>query len=266
MLTPSDDPILSLSDGELMDLASALRSGRVALPPSTAGLSRILGPTEGESVSASLRSWAALGLSVAQVAWALELVANSRHTRATSTDSIDLVLTGPGTPEIASRDTAAVVHELFSQAEQAVIVVGYAIHKGHRVFKALADRMRARPELVVRMFFDVQPGPEAITESESVGHFRQRFVSSEWPQGYALPEVFCYPPTLRNRSEARSCLHAKCVIIDRQLAFVSSANFTEAAQERNIEAGVLVRSQEMAGRLAQYFESLVASGILARVV
>jgi len=57
-------------------------------------------------------------------------------------------------------------------------------------------------------------------------------------------------------------LHAKCVVVDRRVAFVSSANFTEAAQERNIEAGVLIRSEPFASSLANHFETLAAQGIL----
>jgi phosphatidylserine/phosphatidylglycerophosphate/cardiolipin synthase-like enzyme len=50
--------------------------------------------------------------------------------------------------------------------------------------------------------------------------------------------------------------------VDRQVAFVSSANFTEAAQVRNIEVGVLLRSGKFAIQLAKHFEVLAAQGIL----
>ena len=45
-------------------------------------------------------------------------------------------------------------------------------------------------------------------------------------------------------------------------AFVSSANFTEAAQTKNIEVGVLLRSHAFARRLTNHFESLAALSIL----
>ena len=60
----------------------------------------------------------------------------------------------------------------------------------------------------------------------------------------------------------RACLHAKCVVIDQKHLFISSANFTEAAQERNIEVGVLIHSHLLPGRVAGHFESLVAEGKL----
>jgi phosphatidylserine/phosphatidylglycerophosphate/cardiolipin synthase-like enzyme len=48
-------------------------------------------------------------------------------------------------------------------------------------------------------------------------------------------------------------------VVDRSEALVTSANFTQAAQERNIEVGVRVRHAPAAARLAGYFEALIAS-------
>jgi phosphatidylserine/phosphatidylglycerophosphate/cardiolipin synthase-like enzyme len=47
---------------------------------------------------------------------------------------------------------------------------------------------------------------------------------------------------------------------------VSSANFTEAAQQRNIEVGLRLRSTSVAGRIVRFFESLVTSGHFERVI
>jgi phosphatidylserine/phosphatidylglycerophosphate/cardiolipin synthase-like enzyme len=53
--------------------------------------------------------------------------------------------------------------------------------------------------------------------------------------------------------------------VDDCRAFVSSANFTEAAQEHNIEAGVLIVDPAFARALRDQFESLVAEKHLTRV-
>jgi phosphatidylserine/phosphatidylglycerophosphate/cardiolipin synthase-like enzyme len=79
--------------------------------------------------------------------------------------------------------------------------------------------------------------------------FSQKFRTREWP-GSRLPEIYYDPRSLELDAEKRASLHAKCVVIDNKLAFVSSANFTGAAQERNIEIGVLIRSKSFAQRLA----------------
>ena len=72
-----------------------------------------------------------------------------------------------------------------------------------------------------------------------------------------MPEVFHYPRSLESEPRRRACLHAKCVAVDSEIAFVSSANFTEAAHERNIEVGLLIRSRSVAERVVRHFEGLV---------
>jgi len=51
----------------------------------------------------------------------------------------------------------------------------------------------------------------------------------------------------------------------RERLLVTSANFTEAAHERNIEAGVLLADLVAARAMRTQFETLVAKNILRRV-
>ena len=78
-----------------------------------------------------------------------------------------------------------------------------------------------------------------------------------------MSKVCCCPPSLDVDHAKRAALHAKCVVVDEQVSFVSSANFTEAAQQKNIEVGLLVRSALIAERLTRHFNSLVEEGIVA---
>lgn len=88
---------------------------------------------------------------------------------------------------------------------------------------------------------------------------------TELPGQRRLPEVFYDPRSLELDSVKRSSIHAKCIVIDRKLAFVSSANFTEAAQVRNIEVGALIHSERFAVRLDERFEVLAKAGLLCRI-
>lgn len=155
------------------------------------------------------------------------------------------------------------VRELFAHAEKSVLVAGYAVYQGQQVFAALADRMEAVPQLKVRMFLDVQRGPgDTSTAGEIVQRFAHRFKTQQWPPDRPLPQVFYDPRSLDLSAEKRSCLHAKCIVVDGQSVFISSANFTEAAQERNIEVGLLVRCGALADRLVVHFDTLLAANLL----
>jgi phosphatidylserine/phosphatidylglycerophosphate/cardiolipin synthase-like enzyme len=91
----------------------------------------------------------------------------------------------------------------------------------------------------------------------------QGFTAS-WP-GTRLPEVFYDPRGLSTDPEKRASWHAKCVVIDDAVSLVTSANFTEWAQERNVEAGALIRSPHFARQLRGQFDALVQSGLVVRL-
>jgi phosphatidylserine/phosphatidylglycerophosphate/cardiolipin synthase-like enzyme len=48
-------------------------------------------------------------------------------------------------------------------------------------------------------------------------------------------------------------LHAKCVVVDGRLVFVTSANFTDRGQTRNVEVGVVLDEPRLAAVLEAQF-------------
>jgi phosphatidylserine/phosphatidylglycerophosphate/cardiolipin synthase-like enzyme len=145
------------------------------------------------------------------------------------------------------------------------MVAGYAVYQGRDVFAALAERMVEKPELRVRMFLDVQRRQGDTSQpSELLRLFAHRFRTQEWP-GSRPPEVFYDPRSLELEGSKRASLHAKCIVADKSVAFISSANFTEAAQVRNIEVGVLLRSPALATKLVNHFAALADQHVLVRV-
>ena len=57
-------------------------------------------------------------------------------------------------------------------------------------------------------------------------------------------------------------LHAKAVVHDNELVFVTSAKLTPKALERNIEAGLLVRDRTLAQALAAHFQRLIDTSLV----
>lgn len=60
-------------------------------------------------------------------------------------------------------------------------------------------------------------------------------------------------------------VHAKCAVADGELAFITSANLTSAAMERNMELGVLVRGGELPFELHRHLEALISTKVIERV-
>lgn len=261
------EPLLALAPSDLRALACALRTGRLCAPYLPASIQRMLNGSISGEVSAGLQELAASGMPAAAIARTLELLAVGYESRPPIEDLIDVVTTGPEVGGVANRDTSVVVRELFHKAEESVLVAGYAVYQGQRVFQALADRMAELDGLKVRLFLEIQRKQgDTTAQSELVARFVQRFRTTQWPANRPLPEVYYDPRSLAVNPKDCASLHAKCVVVDGFEVFVSSANFTEAAQERNIEVGLRLQSPVVAGRLVRFFESLVEKGHFSRAL
>ena len=255
-------PLQELTGSDLSALAEAIRSGRVAFPFTPLSIQRYCSEADADAVADELQKFTEEGASAELIARVAEMLAQERTNHSGAEDSIDLVLTGPEVPGATFRDTGVVLRELFSSAKESVVVAGYAVYQGKEVFRALAERMTEVPDLRVQMFLDVQRKyGDSTEELELVRQFAHRFRSKDWP-GEIIPEVYYDPRSLDLNKKKRSSLHAKCVVVDQQMAFISSANFTEAAQVRNIEVGVLIRSKHSAEKLARHFQALAEAGVL----
>jgi phosphatidylserine/phosphatidylglycerophosphate/cardiolipin synthase-like enzyme len=120
------------------------------------------------------------------------------------------------------------------------------------------------PDLAVRLFLHIgRDWRDTRHESEVVREFGDVF-RKEWP-GARHPEIFYDPRTFAPEAANRATWHAKCVLVDDNVAFVTSANFTEWAHLRNVEAGVLVRDRRFASQLRAQFEGLIRATQVSRV-
>ena len=258
-------PWEGLSRGGLEALAGALAAGRLSGPYSASGLARHLPYVELGGALAELNRLHGAGVPPAHVAEILLAVAAERKLREKTSDRVEFVWTGPEMPGSQSRETGVVARELFAKATRSVLVSSYAVFLGKEVFEPLAKRMEELPELRVLLFLNVPaPGGSDFDPDAVARDYFREFLKRNWPSGRA-PELYYDPRSLAAKGDERAVIHAKCVVVDGRTALVTSANFTEAAHARNIEAGAVVHDAGFAESLEKQFTSLVAAGALRRV-
>ena len=160
-----------------------------------------------------------------------------------------------------ARDTRRVYEELLSSAERSVWASTFAFWDGPKAFKVLAKRMDEIPELRVVLLLNIQRTWGDTTAADHlVRKFADRFWQADWP-GSSRPSVFFDPRSLQLGGPA-GVLHGKAVVADDEAVFVTSANLTEAALDRNIEVGVLVRDRALALSVSSHFQVLIDRGLL----
>jgi phosphatidylserine/phosphatidylglycerophosphate/cardiolipin synthase-like enzyme len=255
------DLFAGVGAGALRRLADAFRTGRVAGDFSAFSLAKAADPPQ-SLIDAALRLKAD-GISPPHLAMLLDAYASAAEARAGHIDA-QLVWTGPEAGAARSRDTAVVVRELFGIAQRDVIISTFVVRQAAAVFRPLAERMHHVQELRVRLFLNVgRAWRDTTLESELLREFAEE-LGREWPSG-RRPEVYYDPRGLLEDGDRRATWHAKCVVVDDDVGFLTSANFTEWAQERNVEAGVVIRNREFVTQLRQQFESLIEGKLVRRL-
>jgi len=250
------DALHKLTTSALRELAASLREGALSAGVNAHAVHQIAGASVTPDLVQCLSQLIAKGWSPIQVGCVADAIAAARGEASNLELQFDLVLSGPDIPGIPTRDTAAVMHSLIEEAQQEVLLVGYAIHNARSLFERLAKKMVHQPDLKVWFCLNIARKPKDTSlSSEIVRRYAHEFRTKHWPWE-PLPEVYYDPRSLELEAVTKTSLHAKCLIVDRKVALVTSANFTEAAQHRNIEAGIIIKHGPIIERLAIYFESL----------
>lgn len=169
--------------------------------------------------------------------------------------SLDVVWTGPASAEVPVRLTREVLLELIAGATSSLILVSYAAYKVPDVIAALGSA--AQRGVDVRLVLESSEGSGGRLSYDASDAFRE-----------LVGEVRFYEWAADRRADSRrssGTMHAKAVVADEQVAFVTSANLTGSAIEANMELGLLVRGGAVPRRLARHFRMLMSNGCLGEV-
>jgi hypothetical protein len=132
------------------------------------------------AVSENLQEMADTGMPPPAIAYSLELLASARMESSSASNLIDLVLTGPQVAGAEHSDTSVVVSDLFRNAQDTILVAGYAVYQGRKVFHSPAARMAEHPTLKVQLFLDIQRTPsDTSSGAEIIRRFAHRFQSDQ---------------------------------------------------------------------------------------
>ncbi len=229
-------------------LVRALETGSLGTPYSQSPLQSILGIAgDGEGLLGALQELDRSGITGASAAAWIRSVDEATSRRRPP----DLVWSGPEVRGLHARDTRRVFEELLGSAERSIWASTFAFFDGAQAFKVLAERMDARADVRVTLMLNIQRkwGDTTATD-QLVRKFADHFWATDWP-GSSHPYVY-YDPRALEVEGPTGVLHAKAVVVDDATVFVTSANFTEAALDRNIELGILVYDRTLAASITTH--------------
>jgi phosphatidylserine/phosphatidylglycerophosphate/cardiolipin synthase-like enzyme len=185
-----------------------------------------------------------------------ELAAMFRASSATASlavgaSSVELVWTGPATGMVPIRHTAQVLTGLIDEARDRLFLVSFVAYHVGSVVDALQQAIKRGVQVRVLLEQSKEHGGNVTVDSFEM--LRSN-----------LPGAHIYEwDKMRAEISPTASVHAKCAVADGVVAFVTSANLSEAAMERNMEVGILVRGGFIPGQLDRHLNALITARQLA---
>jgi phosphatidylserine/phosphatidylglycerophosphate/cardiolipin synthase-like enzyme len=249
------DVVRRLPAAQITTLARTLASEPEPTPAARGRLQSLFPTPEfTEAASTLVDAWQAAER-LSGDALALALTATSEGVRNERTEeTIEIVWTGPHTPEVPLRLTREALIDVIRAAKRSLVVVSFAAYKVELVVSELSKA--AERGVDVRLVLEQAQQEGGVLTFAAAGAFkdlREKAGFYIWP--------LAKRPVLER---GRAALHAKAAVADDHTAFVTSANLTGQAISENMELGILIRGGSTPRRLANHFAALMADGTLER--
>jgi phosphatidylserine/phosphatidylglycerophosphate/cardiolipin synthase-like enzyme len=243
------DLVALVSPAKARSVASALRG---LANPSLAPASHMLAatPAARAAVTRVLAAWAHVKASGDEVAGML-LGASEARLRIERELSVELVWTGPTTRFVPMRRTEQVLVDLIASATTDLFLVSFVAYDVHSVVTALNEA--ASRGVRLRVLMEASKGHGGTLDKDLVPMMRESVPSAE---------IF----TWRERVEpfVDGKVHAKVAVVDGTRAFITSANLTGYALQRNMEAGVLINAGPVPKTLNDHLQALIDLRVICR--
>ena len=155
--------------------------------------------------------------------------------------------------------TRAVYEKLFGSARHRPWESTFVINNPAGIVHALARRTDAVPRMAVTLLLNIERRHGDTSAADAIAIRFATDFKRNWP-GTRRPDIYYDPRSVDQGDCPGAFPHAKVVVHDNEQVFVTSANLTPNALDRNIEAGLLVRDQALASRFLRFIHAvLVAS-------
>jgi len=189
-----------------------------------------------------------------EIGWCLETAAHF-HSKNLSSQSTEVVWTGPTAGAVPIRRIDQVLYDLILTAKRDILLLTFAAAKIERLKTALVAASHKNVEIRLVLEFD----------EESEGQLSRSALEAFSGSIEHKAEVFYWPLEKRGRNAygRPGKLHAKCAVVD-DAALVSSANLTDDAFNRNIEMGILIQSGPIPNLIRQHIQVLIQRGVLVK--
>jgi len=230
----------------------AARVRRTEAQKAFTALAGIVGtPMASDVVDRLVEAWQATEVSADELASML-LAAAHVFTKTTTEQSTELVWTGPTTPFVATRHTEQALLQVINSAKSSLFITSFVAYDVSTIVKTL----NIAQERGVRI---------AMLLESSQDHGGSINIDVTGKMRVLVPNAKLYAWRDKSAEFIDGRVHAKVAVADTSVCFITSANLTGYAMEKNIEAGVLISGGPIPKLLSEHLKSLVDTKIITAV-
>lgn len=242
--------VFLVSPDKVQAIAGRIR--RTEANKAATALAGVVGtPVASGVVDQLIQAWCATSVSAEELASML-LAAVHVFTRASNEQSAELVWTGPTTPFVAARRTEQALLQVINVANSALFITSFVAYDVSSIVKAL--NAACERGVVISMLLESSQDHGGSINIDVIGKMRT-----------LVPTAQLY--AWRDKADAFSDgrVHAKVAVADGSTCFITSANLTRYAMDKNMEAGVLISGGRIPKLLDKHLRSLVDMKIVSLV-
>ncbi|HHC0722174.1 TPA: DISARM system phospholipase D-like protein DrmC [Klebsiella pneumoniae] len=196
-------------------------------------------------------AWQKTSVSSSELA-AMLLTTSHVYSKATSEQSTELVWTGPTTPFVSARRTEQALLQVISTAERTLFITSFVAYDVSTIVKALnAANERG---VMISILLELSQEKGGSLNFDTIEKMRIQ-----------VPSAKLYVWNNKDNEYYGGCVHAKVAVADARECFITSANLTGYAMEKNIEAGVLISGGSIPRQLNEHLFSLIKTKIICLV-
>ncbi|RKQ52906.1 phospholipase D-like protein [Vogesella indigofera] len=177
------------------------------------------------------------------------LAASHVHTKAALEQSTELVWTGPTTPFVSARRTEQALLQVINSAEQSLFITSFVAYDVSTIVKAL--NAAAGRGVSITMLLESSQDHGGSINIDVIGKMRG-----------LVPDAQLYAWRDKTSDFADGRVHSKVVVADDRSCFITSANLTGYAMEKNMEAGVLITGGPIPHLFDAHLRSLIDTKII----
>ena len=237
-----------VSPDKVQAIASRIR--RTDVSKAVGALSGVVNtPGAVEVINKLIDAWRNTSAGAEEVASML-LAAKHVFTQATIQQSTELVWTGPTTPFVSARRTEQALLQVINAAAQTLFITSFVAYDVSTIVKAL--NIANDRGVVISMLLEMSQDQGGSITFDAIGKMKT-----------LVPSAKLYAWRDKADPFANGSVHAKVAVADCRICFITSANLTSYAMEKNMEAGVLITGGPIPPLLHNHLKSLVDTKLVS---